>query len=466
MFFFIGEQLLARSSRTEDKSSERRAFEHFLRTGRRLVPPPAAAPECKFNPYHDPRNGRFTFAPGGPKSLQNALFSDRRGLWKPKDKTPNASTAKMPSDVPEHAPGQGSNAGPGPQASVVGAASPAEVGPTTGEFQTSDIKIYLPVAPNARGPLLKIAATDEGAEYANCPVGGDCRETISVNPRNTDEIQLVLNTYRRSIRDHGWKDNDFDNLVDIRYALYVLMEREAIAAHLSDWDPTQLVPADWIAENIADLDRDDRENFTRTFAYYMTLGIDGPGPAPDLLLLESLMNPAEAAQAQTEWLKKSAIHRSYQGLFGPDPIFATTEPVDVHGARAIDRGTSYEEGIRRLYGGDPRTQPLRFTILLDGKVATGRADHVTEIDGRETAIDAKYTDGWMATLRNPLSAIGVMPWSEKEQRSMLEQAKRYTAAYDGGVLYHTNSFELAKFYSKMLDEAGINGYRFVITPSR
>lgn len=39
------------------------AFGLFLRTGRRVVPPPPI--ELKFNPYHDPRNGRFTFAPGG-----------------------------------------------------------------------------------------------------------------------------------------------------------------------------------------------------------------------------------------------------------------------------------------------------------------------------------------------------------------------------------------------------------------
>jgi hypothetical protein len=39
------------------------AFEHWLRTGRRLAPPPERT-ENKFNPYHD-RLGRFTFAGGG-----------------------------------------------------------------------------------------------------------------------------------------------------------------------------------------------------------------------------------------------------------------------------------------------------------------------------------------------------------------------------------------------------------------
>ena len=54
---------------TEDGiSAERLAFRHYLRTGEKL-PPALFTPgfEAKFNPYHDPRNGRFTFAPGGPR---------------------------------------------------------------------------------------------------------------------------------------------------------------------------------------------------------------------------------------------------------------------------------------------------------------------------------------------------------------------------------------------------------------
>lgn len=47
----------------------RRAFELYLRTGRG---PDIGAPlhrlERKFNPYHDPDNGQFTFAPGGNRS--------------------------------------------------------------------------------------------------------------------------------------------------------------------------------------------------------------------------------------------------------------------------------------------------------------------------------------------------------------------------------------------------------------
>lgn len=71
--------------KTKSKSVERIAFEFYLRTGRHLTL--REAPERKFNPYHDPRNGQFTFAPGGPKSIADPIFSDRRGFWRQSQET-------------------------------------------------------------------------------------------------------------------------------------------------------------------------------------------------------------------------------------------------------------------------------------------------------------------------------------------------------------------------------------------
>jgi len=62
------------------QSPNRRAFSHYLRTGQRLPEEyfeTGKALEAKFNPYHDPRNGQFTFAPGGPKSLSRVIVSHR-----------------------------------------------------------------------------------------------------------------------------------------------------------------------------------------------------------------------------------------------------------------------------------------------------------------------------------------------------------------------------------------------------
>lgn len=61
---------------TERKSAARVAFDHYLRTGQRLTIRGDPEVELKFNPYHDPRNGRFTFAPGGPRSLSDIIISD------------------------------------------------------------------------------------------------------------------------------------------------------------------------------------------------------------------------------------------------------------------------------------------------------------------------------------------------------------------------------------------------------
>jgi hypothetical protein len=60
------------------RSPARLAFVCYLRTGIRLpdsaFEPVAAALEAKFNPYHDPENGRFTFGPGGGGSVSDGVY--------------------------------------------------------------------------------------------------------------------------------------------------------------------------------------------------------------------------------------------------------------------------------------------------------------------------------------------------------------------------------------------------------
>jgi hypothetical protein len=56
----------------ERKSVHSRAFEHYLRTGEQLTPGEwLGGHEQKFNPYHDPANGQFTFASGGVGLAKN-----------------------------------------------------------------------------------------------------------------------------------------------------------------------------------------------------------------------------------------------------------------------------------------------------------------------------------------------------------------------------------------------------------
>ncbi len=73
---------------SSDKSPGQRAFAYYLRTGRRLPPDmfmEGRDVELKFNPYHDPRNGQFTFAPGGAGtgSTGRVRNPDHHALAKP-----------------------------------------------------------------------------------------------------------------------------------------------------------------------------------------------------------------------------------------------------------------------------------------------------------------------------------------------------------------------------------------------
>ena len=64
--------------------------------------------ETKFNPYHDPRNGQFTFAPGGPKALGNVTTSwgkhkaGERMSSAPHAKPDRANTRRAGSKTPPH----------------------------------------------------------------------------------------------------------------------------------------------------------------------------------------------------------------------------------------------------------------------------------------------------------------------------------------------------------------------------
>lgn len=66
-----------------DMEEQRRAFGRWLRTGRLPTVRLADGTELKFNPYHDPRNGQFTFAPGG--TLGTGDLSTRYAYVRPQN---------------------------------------------------------------------------------------------------------------------------------------------------------------------------------------------------------------------------------------------------------------------------------------------------------------------------------------------------------------------------------------------
>jgi hypothetical protein len=145
-------------------------------------------------------------------------------------------------------------------------------------------------------------------------------------------------------------------------------------------------------------------------------------------------------------------------------VFDTTEPVAVSGSRAIDLGQSYEQGVRGLYG-NASFQERVYSTLVDGEEVDGVADDVTSVAGKDTAVEAKYVDDWDNSLRNPDSPNGTKPWAVDEQQAMVDQAQKYSNAFEGGVIYHTNSLDLASYYTSLFNNARITNFKFIITPA-
>jgi hypothetical protein len=88
------------------RTQSRSAFEHYFRTGRR--PAGSATFACtqpveqKFNPYHDPRDGRFTFAPGGPDAgrFLNPVARQARAPTRPPSRSGRGGNGGPPMDDP------------------------------------------------------------------------------------------------------------------------------------------------------------------------------------------------------------------------------------------------------------------------------------------------------------------------------------------------------------------------------
>lgn len=61
--------------------------------------------------------------------------------------------------------------------------------------------------------------------------------------------------------------------------------------------------------------------------------------------------------------------------------------------------------------------------------------------------------------------MGRLDRAVEEQAAVLAQAQKYSAGFDGGVVYHTNSPNFAAHYTRVFSEAGIANFKFQITPA-
>jgi len=123
----------------------------------------------------------------------------------------------------------------------------------------------------------------------------------------------------------------------------------------------------------------------------------------------------------------------------------------------------YERGVRDIYGDVPFAQ-RQYQAIVDGKLVNGVADNVATIGGKNVAIEAKFvTSSWSNSIRNPQSAIGTKPFSKAERWKMVNQAKKYSAAFDE-VIYHTNDLGLMNQYNRVFQKFGLDNVHFIHTP--
>jgi hypothetical protein len=144
-------------------------------------------------------------------------------------------------------------------------------------------------------------------------------------------------------------------------------------------------------------------------------------------------------------------------------LWPESEQVGVSGSRPISQARAYESGIRAQYPEGGMSERV-FSTMVNGERVSGVADGAAEIHGENTAIESKYVANWSRSIRNPLSRSGKTSWGLREQARMISQARKYSDNFDGGVVYHTNSRELASYYYQVFRSAGITRFRFVITP--
>ncbi len=114
---------------------------------------------------------------------------------------------------------------------------------------------------------------------------------------------------------------------------------------------------------------------------------------------------------------------------------------------------SYEAKIRNIYGETPFSS-RQYNAIVNGERVNGVADNVAVINGKNVAVEAKFVKDWSKSIRNPNSPIGDKPFAIAEQQKMLSQAQKYSNAFDE-VIYHTNSAELASYYTQLFNSAGI-----------
>jgi hypothetical protein len=208
----------------------------------------------------------------------------------------------------------------------------------------------------------------------------DVRETTTVTMMDSEHGLRILTDYRAALLGSEWKENDFDNLVNIREQRYRLMIQEG-ARTLDDFVPLNLIPLDLQAEwglkipLVGDA--------VRTYAFIETILQDGPGRAPNPNWGEIIFNPLDTLSAEMDYGARFALHSAYQRVTGSSstPIGNGRGWLDANGVRYSQEniGWTTRDGmtlpqLAESLGRGWSKEPINVVIMPDG--------HVTSMDNR------------------------------------------------------------------------------------
>ena len=171
-------------------------------------------------------------------------------------------------------------------------------------------------------------------------------------------------------------------------------------------------------------------------------------------------DPETAVLRQAAAMQAAETQQAASSLGYETASVLSLAPENVINARSWQ---DYEKAIQSLYGNTPFSQRT-YRVMVDGKYVNGVADNVAVMGGRSVAIEAKFVTGsWESSIRNPWSGIGRTPFSKAERWKMVNQAKKYSAAFDE-VIYHTNDPKLMKHYQEVFRRFGLDNVTIKHTP--
>ena len=159
--------------------------------------------------------------------------------------------------------------------------------------------------------------------------------------------------------------------------------------------------------------------------------------------------------------EQSALNRYYGNPQSPGPFAAALYPeieagpegvtLDPDGGNATKRGSSYEESIVDHFDLDKPDETWDKRRLEPDATAS------------DVAIEVKYTDDFSRSIYNPERGLSFV---DREVDATIERAMKYVnGSPPKSLVYYTNDWSLAEYYTRAFRGVGLSNLRFIIVPA-